>query len=80
MVKCKNGHFLPTFEEGRGGWSGGSTLDCSQGGRGFDSRWKLFFFYQKCVLNQVPHGGATLLNFLNKVLICAARGETSLIC
>ena len=28
--------------------------------------------YQKCVLNQVPRGGATLLIFLHKMLSCPA--------
>ena len=35
--------------------------------------WVFFFAisYQKCVLNQVPGGGATLLIFLHKKLSCA---------
>ena len=50
-------------------------------GRGFESRWVLGFFlfsfflcfslslYQCCVLNQVPHGGATSLTFPKKVCL-----------
>ena len=45
--------------------------------------WGFFLFstlsYQKCVLNQVPRGGATLLIFLIKMLSCAAWGDTSII-
>ena len=34
---------------------------------------------QKCVLNQVPRGGATLPIFREKMFSCAASGKTSLI-
>ena len=36
--------------------------------------WAFFssLSYQKCVLNQVPRGGASLLIFLHKMLSCAA--------
>ena len=48
--------------QGRGGSSSGSTSDNGSRDRGFNSRrQELGFFsslsFQKCVLNQVPHGG-----------------------
>ena len=68
---------MKTKDPGRGGSSSGSTSDYVSRGPGFDSRWELGFFlyslsYQKCVLNQVFRGGATLLIFLYKMLIWAA--------
>ena len=63
--------FISAFSSwGRGGSSSGSTSDYGSRGPRFDSCWELAFFlfssqsYQKCVLNQVPWGGATLLIFL----------------
>ena len=57
---------------GRGGSSSGSTSDYGSRGHGFKSCCELGFFsspsYHKYVLNQVPHGGATLLIFLYKML------------
>ena len=43
--------------------------------------WAFFssLSYQKCVLNQVPRGGASLLIFLYKMFSCEAWSETSLI-
>ena len=63
---------------GRGGSSSGSTSDNGLRGPGFDSHWELGFFslllsfflfsfstvMQRCVLRQVPRGGATLLFLL----------------
>ena len=66
---------------GRGDNSSGSKSDYGSRGPEFNSRWKLGFFllssltYQKCVLNQVPRGGATLLIFLyiKNVLLRSSR-------
>ena len=47
------------------------------------ARWRAFFFsslsYQLYILDQVPHGGATLLNFPWNMLSHAAWGEACLI-